>query len=278
MIKIKNIFDAALHYDSITEGWRYILGENFHYGYFKTPEDDLSTATNNLIDELALLYDLKPETNILDAGCGIGTPAIYLNEKFGSYITGISTSKKGIDLAMSRIKRGKDKRRIHFMVADMTDTGLPDESFDVIWILESSHIIRNKRSLFDEGYRLLKPGGSILLADLMRGKKFNFFMKLRNIFKLINNVITFGKGNVERPERYTELLRQAGFKNIFSKNIRKETEPTLNGWRENILKNRQYLVKEFNEREIDGFEKSIETLKTFFKEEFYCYYLFRADK
>jgi cyclopropane fatty-acyl-phospholipid synthase-like methyltransferase len=111
MIKIKRCFDAGLHCDSITAGWRYIFGENFHFGYFKTPEDDLDSTTDNLIDELAMLYDLKPETKNLDAGCGIWAPAIYLNEKFGSDIMGISTSKKGIDLANSRIKGGEGRKQ-----------------------------------------------------------------------------------------------------------------------------------------------------------------------
>jgi hypothetical protein len=103
-------------------------------------------------------------------------------------------------------------------------------------------------------------------------------MKLRNIFKLINNVKTFGKGNVETPERYTELLRASGYKNIFSKDISNEAEGTFNGWRENIIKNRPNLRKVFDEREIKRFEKSIETFKYFFREDFYCYYLFRAEK
>jgi Cyclopropane fatty acid synthase and related methyltransferases len=275
---MKKYFDIGRHYDSITEGWRYILGENFHFGYFKTPDDDLNIATDNLIDELASLGKLGPETKILDAGCGIGNPAIYLHDKFGSDITGISISKKGVDLANRRIQGDKYKGKIRFMVSDMTSTDFPDKSFNVIWVLESSHLIKNKGLLFDECYRLLKPGGDILLADILVNKEFNLIFKLKNIFKLINLIKTFGKGKSETPEHYIDLLRKSGFKNIFSRNIGKEAEETLNGWWKNIIKNRSSLIKVLDEKGIKRFEKSIEDLKYFFGKGLNCYYLFKAEK
>jgi 27-O-demethylrifamycin SV methyltransferase len=275
---MKRYFDIGRHYDSITEGWRYIFGDNFHFGYFKTPEDDLNIATNNLIDELASLGNFGPQTKILDAGCGIGAPAICLHDKFGSDITGISISKKGIDLANRRIEGGGYKDKIRFIISDMTATGFPDKSFDVIWIMESTHLIKNKALLFDECYRLLKPGGNILLSDILANKKFNFIIKLKYFFQMINMINTFGKGKTETPERYTDLLCQSGFKNIFSKNISNEVEPTFNCWRKNIIENRSSTVKVLGERELKRFEKSIATLKYFFKKSFKCYYIFGAEK
>ena len=242
---MKKYFDIGRQYDSITDGWRYIFGDNFHLGYFKTPEDNLDRATDNLIDELASLCKFGTETRILDAGCGIGAPATYLYNKFGSDITGVSISKKGID---------------------------------VIWIMESSHLVINKALLFDECYRLLRPGGHILLSDVLSNKEYNFVFKLKNIFKLVNMIKTFGGGRVETPERYIESLRKSGFKNIFFRDISKGADPTLNYWGKNIIKNRNILIKVFNEREIKRFEKSIETFKYLFREGFKCYYLFRAEK
>lgn len=280
MIKMIRYFDAGRHYDSITDGWRYILGDNFHFGYFKTPEDNLNQATDNLIDEMISLCQMKlgPETKILDAGCGIGAPAVYLHDKFGSDVTGISTSKKGIDLANCRIKNQENKGNIRFMVADMTATGFPDESFDIIWILESSHLIRNKRLLFEECFRLLKPAGNILLADVLVNEKYNAFIKLRNFIPLINLMKTFGRGKTETPGLYTCLLRKAGFKSILARDVSRETADTLAWWEENIIKNRSDLGKVFDERDIKRFERSIVTLRYFFREGFHCYYLFRAEK
>lgn len=275
---MKKYFDAAHHYDSITEGWRYIFGDNFHFGYFKTPEDDLDSATDNLIDELAALSNLGLDTKILDAGCGIGNPAIYLYDKFGSDITGISTSRKGIDIASSRIQKDKYKGKIRFIVADMTATGFHDRSFDVIWVMESSHLIKNKKIFFDECYRLLKPGGNILLSDIMLKKEFNLITNLKYFFKLMNIIKTFGGVKAETPEHYNDVLRRSGFKKIFFKDIGNEAVPTLKWWRKNIISNRSCLIEVWNENRIKRFLKSIEVLKIFFGKGLNSYYLFRAEK
>ncbi|MBN1364221.1 MAG: methyltransferase domain-containing protein [Syntrophaceae bacterium] len=278
MMKIRQYFNAGLHYDSITAGWRYILGDNFHFGYFKSPDDDLDTATNNLIDKLASLGKLGPETKILDAGCGIGNPAFYLHKKFGSDITGVSTSKKGVDLANSLIGEDKYKGKIRFRLLDMTATGFPDAGFDVIWVMESSHLIRNKKLLFDECYRLLKPGGLVLLADVMIDKKHNFIFKLKNFFKLLNTIKTFAKAHPATPERYSELLSASGFKKIILKDIGEKTEQTLNWWQRNIMANRSNLLKIMDAREIRRFEKAIGTFQYLFKKGIIYYCLFSAEK
>ncbi len=103
-------------------------------------------------------------------------------------------------------------------------------------------------------------------------------IKLKFLFQIINLIKTFGKGSTETPERYTELLCQSGFKNIFSKNISNEVELTLDCWRKNITENRSNLRGVLDESGIKRFEKSVEILKFFFKKGFNCYYLFGAEK
>lgn len=271
-------FNIGHHYDAITEGWRYIFGDNFHFGYFKTSEDNLDRATDNLIDELASLCKLESTTKILDAGCGIGTPAIYLNKKYGSDMTGISTSSKGVSIAGNRMQNENARKRIRFMVADMTVTGFPDESFDVVWVMESSHLIQDKKLLMKEFHRLLKPGGYVLLADVMLSKEINAVMRLRNFFKFITLLKAFGRGKLETSEYYAFLMRQTGFKNIISKNIKKQAEGTLDWWEKNIKKNRSHLLDIMKTSEISAFERAVDALRYFFREDYFCYYIFKAEK
>lgn len=270
--------DIGRHYDAITDGWRHILGDNLHFGYFRNSEDNLNKATDNLIDCLAALGRLGTETEVLDAGCGVGAPAVYLHAKFGSRVTGVSISKKGVELANVRVRSGKYGGKVRFLIADMTATGFPSGSFDVIWIMESSHLIRDKKLLFDECYRLLRPGGEILLCDVLVNEKFNFFFRVKNILQLVNIIKTFGKGWPETPRRYTELLLRSGFKNIFSRDIRKETAPTLDWWEKNILEKGSGLAKVFDRGQIKRFLRSVTALKYFFREGYHCYFLFRAEK
>jgi len=83
-----------VHYDSITDAWPYILGQNFHWGYFESPKDSLAKATDNLIDKMVSYTPEKDKLNVLDVGCGIGGPAFYLHNKLNWKITGISNSEQ----------------------------------------------------------------------------------------------------------------------------------------------------------------------------------------
>ena len=73
--------DNSKHYDTITEAWQYMLGEHFHWGYFYSDTRELHNATINLIEIMLSQISVNEKSNIIDIGCGIGNPAIYLNKK-----------------------------------------------------------------------------------------------------------------------------------------------------------------------------------------------------
>jgi len=78
-----------LHYDSITDAWPYILGQNFHWGYFESSNDSLEKATDNLIEKMVSYTKQNEKLNVLDVGCGIGGPAFYLHNKLKINLTKI---------------------------------------------------------------------------------------------------------------------------------------------------------------------------------------------
>jgi cyclopropane fatty-acyl-phospholipid synthase-like methyltransferase len=101
------------HYDSVTDAWGLILGDSFHYGYFKSGDMDLKSATDCLIDLLAGMDTIDEKSKILDVGCGTGRPAFYLHEKYNCQITGISTSKKGVAVAKVIAKEKKSNSMVN---------------------------------------------------------------------------------------------------------------------------------------------------------------------
>jgi len=54
---------------------------------------------------------------------------------------------------------------VDFKVNDFTDTEFKDESFDVIWAIESVCYAAQKINFLKEAFRLLKEGGRIVVAD-----------------------------------------------------------------------------------------------------------------
>ncbi len=106
---------------------------------------------------------------IVDLGCGNGRLAILLADS-GNAVTGIDSSEEQIRLARGNVARGEkksEKGNPVFLHAPMEDTGLPSEAFDLVIVSQSWHHAAKPQEALTESYRLLVPGGRILILDLL---------------------------------------------------------------------------------------------------------------
>ncbi|HDM05712.1 MAG TPA: class I SAM-dependent methyltransferase [Candidatus Aenigmarchaeota archaeon] len=97
---------------------------------------------------------------ILDVGCGSGFDSIRF-AKSGAEVVGIDISKKMLKLAKKRCKKVK----IKFYIRDMENTGFPSESFDIVTAIFVVAYKKNLRKVLKEFFRVLKPGGKLLLVE-----------------------------------------------------------------------------------------------------------------
>lgn len=98
------------------------------------------------------------ETRVLDAGCGIGHWTVFLSHE-GFQVTGLDISQHVIARLTDRFPK------VDFRKADVRQTGLPDSALDVYlsWgVIE--HFEIGLRPCLTEAYRVLKPGGLILVT------------------------------------------------------------------------------------------------------------------
>jgi len=275
----------ASHYDLITEAWMHIFGDNFHFGYFASQETTLEEATDALIDELAKMGNITQASRLIDIGCGIGNPAFYLHQRFGCSILGISTSAKGIEVAARTAKVQGCADKVRFQVADGTQTNLPDNSFDVVWQMESSHLMDKKR-LFREIFRLLEPGGQLLLCDVICRKRPSLPDHLRYLGKMglhypagvLSLKRAFGQGKTETFDFYNREIAEAGFVNIDVIDISEQVLPTISCWKVNIIKHRDRILKTLPKEEIDHFVSASDLLEDLYRNGLHGYGLVRAVK
>jgi len=266
------------HYNFASDAWRFIFGDNFHWGFFKSGEADFLNASYCLIDELARLATFTRDSKILDVGCGIGGPAFYLYEKFKCRITGISTSERGVELAnrVSSEKGYSDK--VQFQLANALDNGFPDNTFDIVWVMESAHLIPDKREFMDENFRVLKKNGTMLLCDHMVRRKlnadeiFHYYKELRILGR------TFGWLRNETIGFYHKAALEAGFYEVKTVDITKQVFPTLEHLRKNLKKNYTKIRQYFSQKMIDEFFLSCDILENFTKKNINNYKMLKAVK
>jgi tocopherol O-methyltransferase len=157
-------------YDASSDLWEGIWGEHMHHGYYGKDGNrklDRRQAQIDLIEEILSWsgdFAAKRPQDILDVGCGIGGSSLYLAEKFGARVTGITLSPVQAHRAQERAREVNLHSQTDFQVANALNMPFPDRSFDLVWSLESGEHMPDKVKFLQECHRVLKPGGKLIFV------------------------------------------------------------------------------------------------------------------
>ena len=131
-------------------------------------EGFLSPGGTDEIDEVMKGIDASGKT-VLDIGCGCGGAAIHLIKNH------CAKSVLGIDIESLVIQRAEKLAAKYglssfakFSCVKPGPLDIPDKSVDLVFSKEVFLHIRNKDDLIKDIYRILKPGGLIVVSDWMR--------------------------------------------------------------------------------------------------------------
>ncbi len=142
-----------------------------HFGYFDERHNSHRMALPNMNRELAKRAEVSSEDRVLDAGCGVGGSSLWLAGEHGARVCGINIQPLHLDVARRVCsERGLDDL-VSFEERNYCDSGLEAESFDLVWALESVCHSDDKPAFVKEAYRVLKPGGRIMVADFFQFKE-----------------------------------------------------------------------------------------------------------
>jgi len=127
------------------------------YGLFKDPHKALNAA------------GIKPGQKVLEVGCGPGfftIPAARMVGPKGS-ICALDMSPSAIERVQQKIERA-GATNVETLLSDAARTGLPDESFDLIFLFGLDHAKGDMRGIMAEMHRLLKPGGVLSMEGRLQ--------------------------------------------------------------------------------------------------------------
>ncbi|HVR72504.1 MAG TPA: methyltransferase domain-containing protein [Vicinamibacteria bacterium] len=141
------------------------------YGFWDGTTRRLADALLNQHREIASRLHVRPHDVVLEAGCGVGGATVHLCAHHRARGIGITLSP----MQARRGRRNAERRRVGgraaFAVADFTCAGLAEGAFTRLFACESVCHAVDKRAFLAEAYRLLCPGGRLLVCDgfLARG-------------------------------------------------------------------------------------------------------------
>jgi tocopherol O-methyltransferase len=189
-----------------------------HYGYWDKAVRSFPESLIRMNEVMMIAAGIKPTDWVLDAGCGVGGSSIFLASTLGCRVTGITLSERQVRQAIENAKKNESiDGLVDFKVMNYCATDFPDASFDVVWACESICYADSKEQFIKEAYRLLKPGGRLVVADGFVSAFGN------NDNPIIRQWIDGWQVNyLETPQRFESFMQQTGFQNINYRNISKE--------------------------------------------------------
>ena len=161
-------FETLAAMTRTADSWTFM---NYGYACDGTPaflerKDEAERYCAQLYHQAVEALDLR-DKDILEISCGRGGGTSYLKRYFDARaVTGLDLSKNQIDFCR-RVHRTPGLR---FVQGSAEAVPLADAAFDVIVNIEASCLYRDTAQFFSEVYRLLRPGGCFVYADIHRSR------------------------------------------------------------------------------------------------------------
>ncbi|MGW8314414.1 MAG: class I SAM-dependent methyltransferase [Bacteroidales bacterium] len=153
-----------------------------HYPLFRSEQDSFLDAQTNLTDYCMSLLPSIQGKRLLEVGCGNGVQANYILERYTpDHLKAIDLNAGNIEIARQEAKVRGDER-VEFCVDDAHSLNtVADNSVDFLINIESAFHYPQKIEFLKQIHRVLKPGGSYVIADILTTKiKEN---RLKNFWK-----------------------------------------------------------------------------------------------
>jgi tocopherol O-methyltransferase len=194
---------VARHYDELDPFYREIWGDHVHHGYWKTGREAAAEASEALALLVADRLDLKDGLAVCDIGCGYGETARLFASRYRVTVEGVTISKSQHRLAASRPAEG-----VSIALRDWLENGFADRRFDRAYAIESSEHIDDKQRFFSEAFRVLKPGGRLVVCAWLAKTDAAFWQRRYLLEPICRQGRLPGMGC---EEDYVSLARTAGF-------------------------------------------------------------------
>lgn len=180
---------------------------------------------------LARAAKLGPGDAVLDCGFGYADQdLLWAEENTPASIVGVNITPNQVRVGRERVRLTGLERVVRLEVGSATAVPASAGAFDVVFALESAMHFRTRRDFLREAFRVLKPGGRLVMADMAQktDRESTAGLRERLRYRYWRGLIAFPEANVWSTERYRLELRDAGFRDAKVESIADDVYPAVN--------------------------------------------------
>ncbi|MHA1552509.1 MAG: arsenite methyltransferase, partial [Candidatus Heimdallarchaeaceae archaeon] len=180
-------------------------------GYSSEELDSIPDAANMGLGcgNPTAIASLKEGEVVLDLGAGGGLDCFLAAKKVGikGKVIGVDMTPDMIDLARDNAEKNNFEN-VEFRLGEIENLPVANDSVDIIISNCVINLSPEKQRVFDEAFRVLKPGGRITISDIVLLKMLP--ESLKNNETLLAGCVA----GAELKDNYIEIIKNAGFENI----------------------------------------------------------------
>jgi ubiquinone/menaquinone biosynthesis C-methylase UbiE len=155
------------------------------------------------------IASLKEGETVLDLGSGAGFDCFLAADKVGKKgrVIGIDMTPEMVDKARENVQKGKYEN-VEFRLGEIENLPVADSSVDIIISNCVINLAPDKKKVFMEAFRVLRPGGRMMISDIVLLKELP-----ESIKSSVEAYVGCVSGAVMK-DKYMEAIKEAGFKEV----------------------------------------------------------------
>jgi len=149
------------------------------------------------------------DCEVLDIGCGVGGADIVLVRQHGAKaVLGIDVEKELVDLASNHSRKKGLEEKIKYQLVNPGPLPFANQSFDIVFSKDAIIHVQDKKKLYSEMLRILRPGGWIMISDWLAGEQPTPSTSLEEL------VVAAGDFKMVSLHEIDEIIQSLGFVEI----------------------------------------------------------------